>query len=765
MRSVTRRAATATNDMAVKPGRNELCYCGSGKKFKHCHGGLSAAASPPQVLSSQQIGALVALVNEGRLSEAATNARSSLMSHPNAGILWKILSVALVRQGKDALQALRRAAELLPHDAEALRNLGAALHDRGQWAAALTSLRQALAIEPDDADALLDAADALRGLARAREAVPLYQRALLLSPQLPEAQNNLGNAFLELGQYADAAGCYQRALELKPQDAQILSNLSNAMRQLGRPDEAAAMSRRAIALDPGLSIAHNNLGLALAALGRREEAVASYRQALQLNPAYVEALNNLGNVLRDLGERRSAVPLYRQAIGLDPGRAETHCNLANVLFELRQTDEAVAGYRQALALQSDYAAAHLGLAFALRQQRRPADAQVSCQAALAVNPNYVEALSFLGELRADSGQFDEAQKLFQRALEINPDFSFALASVATHRKMSSDDTSWLRRAEALAAKQLPLGHEINLRYALGKYFDDLRQYDDAFNQYRQANELTKRYGIKYNDANLTQRIDQIIRSFDTALLREWRAGASASEVPVFIIGMPRSGTSLTEQILASHPYVFGGGEVTFWNAAYDAYRDAELEGKAGADLIAGMASGYLEHLASLSGGAPRVVDKMPANFMYAGLIHGVFPQARIIHMRRHPFDTCLSIYFQNFFNIGPYANDLDDLAHYYSEYLRITSHWRAVLPATTLLEVPYEALIEDQEGWTRRMLDFIGLPWDPRCLDFHRTDRVVITASKWQVRQRLTSASAGRWRNYEKYVAPLRRLLNLVPQP
>lgn len=750
--------------MDVKPGRNELCFCGSGRKFKHCHGGLPAAVSSPQVLSPRQLGALVALVNDGRLSEAELQARSSLTSHPHAGILWKILSVALVRQGKDALQALRRAAELLPHDAEALRNLGAALHDQGQWAAALDSLRQALAIEPDDADALLDAADALRGLGRAREAVPLYQRALLLSPQLPEAQNNLGNAFLELGEYADAVGCYQRALGLKPRDAQILSNLSNALRQLGRLDEAAAISRRAIALDPGLSIAYNNLGLALAALGRREEAVASYRQALQLNPAYVEALNNLGNVLRDLGERRSAVPLYQQAIELDPGRAETHCNLGNVLFELRQTDEAVASYRQALALQSDYAAAHLGLAFALRQQRRPADAQVSCQAALATNPNYVEALSFLGELRADSGQFEEAEKLFQRALEINPDFSFAFASIATHRRMTRDDTRWLLGAEALLAKQLPLGHEIGLRYALGKYFDDLGQYDNAFSNYRQANELSKRYGSSYDRAKLTQRVDRIIGGFDAAFLRQGHSGASASDLPVFIIGMPRSGTSLTEQILASHPAVFGGGEVTFWNAAYDRYRDAELEGRAGANLIPGMASEYLEHLASLSGGAPRVVDKMPANFMYAGLIHAAFPQARIIHMRRHPFDTCLSIYFQNFFNIGPYANDLDDLAHYYSEYLRLTSHWRAVLPATTLLEVPYEALIEDQEAWTRRMLEFIGLPWDPKCLDFYRTDRVVITASKWQVRQRLTSASAGRWRNYEKYVAPLRHLLDLDPQ-
>jgi tetratricopeptide (TPR) repeat protein len=684
--------------MAVKLGRNDPCFCGSGKKFKHCHGGLAATVATPQLLSSHEIGALVQLVDQGRLSEAETAVRSALLSHPNAGILWKILSVALVRQRKDALQALRRAAELLPNDAEALRNMGAALHDQGQWAAALDTLQQALAIEPNDVDTLVDTANALRGLGRAREAVPLYERALSLSPRLVEARNNLGNAFLELGQYADAVSCYRLALGLKPGDEQVVCNLVNA-------------------------------------------------------------LNNLGNVLRDSGERRSAVPLYAQAIELDPGRAESHCNLGNVLFELRQIDEAVARYRQALALQPDHAPAHLGLALAFRQQRRPADAQLSCQAALAINPSYVEALSFLGELRADGGQFGEAEKLFQRAIEINPDFSFALASIATHRKMTPDDTKWLQRAEALAAKQLPLGHEISLRYALGKYFDDVRQYDAAFSHYRQANELTQRYGIKYNRTGLTQRIDQIIRNFDTQLMCQFRDGASASEVPVLIVGMPRSGTSLTEQILASHPAVFGGGEVAYWNAAYDAYRDAQLEGKAGADLVPGMASNYLDQLASLSGGAPRVVDKMPANFMYAGLIHAAFPRARIIHMQRHPLDTCLSIYFQNFFNIGPYANELDDLAHYYGEYVRITNHWRAVLPATALLEVPYEALIADQESWTRRMLDFIGLPWDPKCLDFHQTDRAVITASRWQVRQKIHTASAGRWRNYEKYVAPLRHLV------
>ena len=431
-----------------------------------------------------------------------------------------------------------------------------------------------------------------------------------------------------------------------------------------------------------------------------------------------------------------------------------------MLFELRRTHEAVASFARALALKPDYAPALLGMAVALRQQRRPAEAERSCQAALAADPNYVEALSFLGELRADRGRFAEAEELFQRAIAIQPDFAAAYFGIATHRKMTQATT----RPGSRARKPCCPGHcrwhrtsACTMRWASTSTTSG--DYDRAFEHYRQANELSKRYESTYEPAQLTERVDQIIRSCDAAFLQRFAAQGSGSELPVFIVGMPRSGTSLTEQILASHPAVVGAGELPFWNGAFTAYRKAEIKGPIDANLIPGMAADYLERLAAECDGGARVVDKMPANFLYAGLLHAAFPRARIIHMQRHPLDTCLSIYFQNFFNMGPYANDLEDLAHYYGEYLRVMNHWRALLPATALLEIPYEALIEDQEGWSRRMVEFIGLPWDPKCLDFHQTDRVVITASKWQVRQKIHAASAGRWRNYEKYVAPLREAL------
>jgi tetratricopeptide (TPR) repeat protein len=564
---------------------------------------------------------------------------------------------------------------------------------------------------------------------------------------------------LQLGLFDEAIACYRRALALAPEDAQVLCNLGNALRQKGLLDEALAVTQRAIAQDPALSVAHNNLGLILAARGRPEPAAASYIQALELNPGYIDALVNLGNVLRESGARREALAAYARAVEIDPTCAEGHFNLGNTLLDMRHLDGAIASFRQASAVRPAYAAAHFGLGSALRLQRRTAEANAACLSALAIDPSYPEALVLLGELHADEGRFAEAAQLFQRAVVAKPECAAALASIAANRKMSDDDAAWQESVERLLAKHPPLSDQINLRFALGKYFDDIKRYDLAFHHYREANELSKRFGGgNHTREALSSRIDGLIQRFDADFINRHREFASPSTLPIFIVGMPRSGTSLVEQILASHPAAFGAGEVTYWDGAFATLHEATRVGKSEAEIFPELAKRYLDRLRALCGGASRVADKMPANFLYAGLIHAVLPRARIIHVQRHPIDTCLSIYFQNFPHMGPFANDLDNLAFYYGEYLRITAHWRNVLPAATLLEVSYEGMIEDQEGWTRRMLEFVGLPWDASCLDFHRTDRVVVTASRWQVRQKMSSSSAGRWRHYQDFVRPLEKL-------
>lgn len=754
----------------MKAARNDPCPCGSGRKFKHCCGALPAPTEPAQEPASAapaeqpepDIAALGAMLRQGRLAQAESGASKLLQRDPASGMLWKILGVARARQGRDGLPELRKAAELLPGDAEAQRNLGAVLKERGRIAEALTSLQRVLEIDPHDLPVMIAVADCLCALGRAREAVPLYERALEHDPRLPEALNNLGNALQELGECARAVGCYRQALALTPNDAELNANLGSALRQLGQLDEALGCTQRAVALAPAASLAHNNLGLVLAALGRADEALAGFRHALRLDPHMVQALQNLGNLLCDAGDYREALDAYRRALDLEPHRADAHCQLGRTLYELGELADSIASFRRALALQPAHAPAQLGLATALRLQGPVSEAEAACRAILEADPGHVAALSLLGDLCADRGDFGQAQELFQRALAIDGSCAAVLCSVAAHRRMTSADGAWLQSAEQALAKPLPLAHQIALRYARGKYFDDLGSYPEAFAEYTRANELSKRHGATYDRAGLERQVDEIVRTFDRAFLSEAQPGASDSELPVFVLGMPRSGTTLTEQILASHPQAFGAGEVRFWDQAAEVFASAGSGAQARGRALGDISREYLARIAERAGGARRVIDKMPANFLHAGLIHAAFPRARILHMQRHPLDTCLSLYFQNFGDRHPHARDLDGLVHYYGQYVRITRHWRAALPPTALLEVPYEALVANQEHWTRRMLEFLGLPWDPRCLDFHQTERVVITASRWQVRQKINAGSIGRWRNYGPYLAPLRPLLELV---
>ena len=372
------------------------------------------------------------------------------------------------------------------------------------------------------------------------------------------------------------------------------------------------------------------------------------------------------------------------------------------------------------------------------------------------------ALTSLAESYADTGDFAEAERYFRQAIVAERDSPEAWAGLARLRKMTRQDSDWLGAAQRILAQPLPPRKEVCLRYAMGKYFDDIGEFERAFDSFRRANELTKCTRPAHDPQPLTRAVDRIIGTEDRAWLARNRCASNdrphGSERAVFIVGMLRSGTTLAEQILASHPDVFGAGELPFWSVAAEAIRSAPDHPTHERRLEMRTAE-YLRTLASQSSGARRVVDKMPGNFLSLGLIHAALPDARVIHMRRHPLDTCLSIYFQHFETTLTYTNDLGDLARYYGDYARIMEHWRSIFPPDSILEVPYEALVSDPERWSRRMIRHIGLPWNSRCLDFHSISRTVITASKWQVRQPMTTSAVGRWKNYRAHVGPLLGLL------
>ncbi len=555
-------------------------------------------------------------------------------------------------------------------------------------------------------------------------------------------------------------------MAIRPDFAEAFSNLGALQLEQGALGDAVDSCRCALRIRPELADAHQNLGKALLALAQPDEAAASCRRALELRPAFAEACNSLGNALLRLTRFDEAIAGFRRAIALHPEFAEAHANLGNALRGVGRLEEAVACYRQSVTLDPGLVDAQLQLATALRLQRRAVDAEATCRQVLDARPESAAALAVLAELRADAGCFAEAEALFRQAAAIEPQSTEAWAGIARSRRMTTADAAWLAQAKCLADGELPAQRELPLRFAMGKYCDDLGEFDDAFANYRRGNELSRLHGPAHDQRQLTRTIDRIIRSHDRAWFDQVRPGASPSERPVLIVGMLRSGTTLAEQILSSHPEVFGAAEQEFWavemaGALSRSFATGSPRLEVDDAARAGMAARYLELLYRLSADASRVVDKLPTNFLCLGLIHAALPRARIIHMRRHPIDTCLSIYFQQLEAVNSYTSDLADLAQYYREYRRLMSHWQAVLPPGTMLEVPYEALVEDPAAWTRRMLDFLALPWRPACLDFHRSERAVVTASKWQVRQQITRSSVGRWRRYERHLGPLRSLFDL----
>jgi len=495
-----------------------------------------------------------------------------------------------------------------------------------------------------------------------------------------------------------------------------------------------------------------------AARGAHAEVIASCQELLEAKPRHLTGRNSLGVALCKLGRYSEAAVEFRRAVDIQSTYAEAQFNLGSTLRLTGQIVESEQPLRRALKVDPKHVEAQVSLGCTLVLLARLADARECFDKALKLAPRHAGALCGIGQIASLEGRFAEAESMFKRALVFDTRMPTAWASLATLRKMTRADASWLKGAEKIAAGGIAPLDEADLRFAMGKYGDDVGDFELAFRNYRRANELQKQAAPAYDPQARTRFVSDIINAYPREAFAAPADSASDSHQPVLVTGMMRSGTSLVEQIIASHPAAAGAGELVFWSDALRKYPDVMRSRWLAEPLRKKLAAGYLQTLRRISPTAQRIVDKSTFNSDYLGPIHLVFPHARIVWVQRDPIDTCLSCYFHQFSTAHNFTMDLTDLAHYYREHQRLVAHWREVLPPGTLLEVPYAELVADQEGWTRRIVEFIGLPWDERCLDFHTTQRPVITASFWQVRQKIYQSSVGRWRNYKKFIGPLLEL-------
>jgi tetratricopeptide (TPR) repeat protein len=566
---------------------------------------------------------------------------------------------------------------------------------------------------------------------------------------------------LNLFKRAKLANSFKWRLLEKGVEAPIVNELTRALvLRL-----SAKQARTALLATPaGASTRRPALGTVQAVLqkgnediarGAYTEAIESYRDVLNLDARNAIARNNLGAALCKLGHYRQAEDQFRRATLISPGYADAQCNLGTVLRWEGRTVESEMPLRRALKLKPTHVDAHVNLSATLLLLGRLPEAKRLLEKVLKMEPRNVAALVGLGQIAGPEGRLGDAETLFKRALEVDPKAYDACAGLVWLRRMTPADGAWLKHAEEIAGGGLAPLEEATIRYAIGKYCDDVGDYWRAFRSFQRANNLQKMSAEPYDRDAATRLVDDMKRVYTRETLSRAHNGAADSERPVFVVGMPRSGTSLVEQIIASHRAVSGAGELGFWSDAMRRHETTLRHEVPGEPLTRKLAAAYLRVLAGHSSDALRVVDKTPFNSEYLGVIHSVFPRARVIYLRRDPIDSCLSCYFRQFPQDINFAMDLSDLAHYYGEHRRLVEHWRSVLPSETFLDVPYAALVADQETWTRKIVDFLGVEWDERCLDFHKTDRTVLTASYWQVRQKLYHSSIGRWRNYKDYVGPL----------
>jgi tetratricopeptide (TPR) repeat protein len=710
----------------------------------------------------------------GNLHRAWQLYRAIVGIAPDHFSAWCGLGAIQGQQGKldQAILLLNHAARWAAQSANAQVRVGVILTALKRPEMAVGYYQAALTLKADHADAHLRLANILFALDRPQEAIEHYKSLLAIHPDHCGAHNNIGIAFQAIGQLQSAVMHFQRALAIKPDYAEARGSLGNALRALERPHEALFQYKRALAIRPDYADLHNNLAGVLQSLGHVGEAIAHYGQALKLKPDYAEAQFNLGSAFEALDQPAEAMACYEAALALRPNLTEAHNNLGNALKRCGRINEAMAHYQQAIDIKPDYAEAHRNLANILLVLDRNEEAIAHYEQSLVTAPAPAEVYNNIGVAHHIRGRFEDAYRAYEQAVALVPTKASILLNMASLKPFTTSSDPRLLALEALAAAGISLDpdDEIAMHFGLGKAFTDLGQHERGFQHFISGNAL-KRRRIIYDEVETLRTFARIRRAFGREVVSQ--PGGNPSEVPVFVVGMPRSGTTLIEQILASHSKVSGAGEcedvcaLASTLAAADGAKFPDAVGTLSADARRCLGSRYLEAIQSTAPAAERIVDKMPMNFLYLGFIHLMLPRARIIHLRRDPVDTCCSCFSLLFTGDLAYTYELGELGRYYRAYEALMAHWRAVLPKEVMLEIAYEDVVEDLEGQTRAILAHCGLEWEATCLAFHQTPRSVRTASAAQVRQPIYRSSVGRSLRHRPLIGPLLEALErpLIDEP
>ncbi len=652
---------------------------------------------------------------------------------------------------------------------------------------------------------MLTAAQQARQAGLHAQAENLYRDILKQVPEAWDVHHQLAMTLATTGRPQEAVRHFRLIVKANPAHAASHANLANALSESGQLDEAITEFRRAIALDGSLTGARIALGETLRRATHYEEAITCFKSALDLDKVNHGAFNAMGLVYRDMEDLPRALECFEHAVGLMPKHAEYRMNFGAALRRYQLDGLAVEQYYEAATLKPDSLEAVVLLAEVLQQQRRYDEARECYERAMQLKPGSEELSERIGFVYLDMGDTEHALREFQQVLVQHPDRSMALLGLgrshmeagnsdqaaavleslverysdfsagyfylASSRKFKPDDPI-ISPLQALADQT---GDEkaaaIGLNFALGKIYDDCKLWDKAFCHYARGNRL-RNAKCDYQPDDVEAKYDLLMSVFSQEFIASHQALGTDSKLPVLIVGMPRSGTTLTEQIVSSHPQVIGAGEVAYWTRASEAVPYAMHTDQSFPECMPSMtpdqaneiAGKYTELLRKIAGPDTdplRITDKMPHNFMYLGLIALLFPNASIIHCKRDAMDNCLSIFFQNFGGEHAYAYDLANLGHHHRQYERLMAHWHRALPGR-ILDINYEDTIADPEFWSRKLISHVGLEWDDACLAPHKLERTVKTASHWQVRQPIYKTSVQRWKNYEQYLGPLKEALGYV---